>query len=418
MEKPPQKIESQDKRVVWDSKLKELEKVTDRLGMPIDGNILETIAGLNLLEIPTTSSCGGHLRSEEDHKIGFPYFGGHATNEPKTRFVGEQELRDKVAVKYGIDPKNVDRDKKSLHEYWDILADDDYQETEEYQAWMSQNEDIKNRIARLLEEFYQGAEVLPQVKLHIGRIYPGYRIETVYDSVIEALEKSGLSEEEMATKAEDYVRTAQEEMIRFTEFLKRKYLSDNSNIKNMPIQNTQKNDSESLENEDESKSFDLYAKDFGIDIGSLKNKSVLDAGCGSDASFVKYCLRHDINIVGLDINEPDLIDKELLKDHYVRGDLHAIPFSPDSFDLVIMRAVPADYPEAFRNIIPLLKSGGEFKISPLFLDDNDSVNTEITELLNSLNSDQFEVSKEVRDNQKTEDGRSYARYLVTIKRKL
>lgn len=187
----------------------------------------------------------------------------------------------------------------------------------------------------------------------------------------------------------------------------------------MPVQNVQ---DKSIENEvinkNESKSFALYAKDFNLSVESLKNKSILDVGCGSDASFVKYCLRHGINIVGLDKDGPDSTNKELLEGHYIRGDVHAIPFSPDSFDLVIMRAVPVDYPEAFRNILPLLKSGGEFKISPLFLDDNDSVSAEIKGLLSSLSPDQFETNKEVRYYQKTKDGRGYARYLVTIKRRI
>lgn len=225
MEKIPnfQKIEQEDKRLTWDNKLKELEKVTDRLGMPIDNNILETVAGLNLLEVSTSSSCGGHVRGEGEDRIRFPYFGGHAPDEPKARFVGEQELRNELATKYGIDPEDIDSDERSLHEYWDTIQSKDYQETQQYKQWMALNESIENRVNGLVEEFYRDIKTSPEIRLHMGHIYPGYIVETGDDSEMESLAKSGLSEEEVANKLEDRVRAAREEMDKFTKFLKTKF---------------------------------------------------------------------------------------------------------------------------------------------------------------------------------------------------
>lgn len=45
----------------WEKLREKFSRVTDRLGMPIDAEILETVVDLNALDIPTTMSCGGHI---------------------------------------------------------------------------------------------------------------------------------------------------------------------------------------------------------------------------------------------------------------------------------------------------------------------------------------------------------------------
>jgi hypothetical protein len=45
----------------WNELAEQFAHVTDRLGMPIDEPIMETVLALNALHIPTTMSCGGHI---------------------------------------------------------------------------------------------------------------------------------------------------------------------------------------------------------------------------------------------------------------------------------------------------------------------------------------------------------------------
>ncbi|EFH85042.1 hypothetical protein [Ktedonobacter racemifer] len=45
----------------WNALIDKFTKVTDRLGMPIDTDIFETVVALNALGITTTQSCGGHI---------------------------------------------------------------------------------------------------------------------------------------------------------------------------------------------------------------------------------------------------------------------------------------------------------------------------------------------------------------------
>ena len=168
---------------------------------------------------------------------------------------------------------------------------------------------------------------------------------------------------------------------------------------------------------EEKKTFDLYVKDFGIDLNAIKNKSIFDIGCGSDTLFVKYCLRRNISIIGMDTREPESADKDLLIDHYIQGNINQIPFPPNSFDLILIRAVPVGDYAMLKSILPLLKPNGELKLAPLFLDDNDLVSEEIEQLVSSVDPQEFEVSKQIREIQRTNSDREDTRYLLTIKRK-
>lgn len=46
---------------LWDETAEKFRKVTDRLGKPIDAGIFDTVVALNMLGIPTSMSCEGHL---------------------------------------------------------------------------------------------------------------------------------------------------------------------------------------------------------------------------------------------------------------------------------------------------------------------------------------------------------------------
>lgn len=45
----------------WNALVAQFEKITDRLGMPIDDEIFEIVIALNALNITTIMSCGGHI---------------------------------------------------------------------------------------------------------------------------------------------------------------------------------------------------------------------------------------------------------------------------------------------------------------------------------------------------------------------
>jgi hypothetical protein len=77
---------------------KKVDKITDALGMPIDEGIKEAVIMFNAVGLYTSSSCEGHL----DHGFPAPWIDVEVSNEPKERYVGENEIYRKVARKYNL----------------------------------------------------------------------------------------------------------------------------------------------------------------------------------------------------------------------------------------------------------------------------------------------------------------------------
>lgn len=175
--------------------------------------------------------------------------------------------------------------------------------------------------------------------------------------------------------------------------------------------------SEPILNLKELRSFDLYKDDFGLDLEDMAGKSVLDIGCGTDALFVKYCLKHNINIIGMDAREADRADREILKNHYIQGDVLNIPLMENKFDLILSRALfQYPYRMIIENVLPLLKPGGKFKIAPLFLDTNEKTRKEIEELRVLQDSLNVEISTDLVEMQETKSG-EVPRYSLTVIKK-
>jgi len=160
-------------------------------------------------------------------------------------------------------------------------------------------------------------------------------------------------------------------------------------------------------NEDEA-TFKTYLEDFQITPEYLKGKRILDFGSGSGAEFANYCLKNGLTdfIVSIDRREysredrvKSLIIKYLLSDidNFAEGKQHdssvkketipakkketipakrtfvtaegeALPFKPETFDLILARA-SIDNPNENRikiliNLINALRKNGEIRIAP------------------------------------------------------
>src|SRR6266571_1101863 len=63
----------------WQDLTDKVSRITDKLGKPVDPGILETVAALNALGIPTTASCEGHV----DWGTEAPWI-DIASNDPRT----------------------------------------------------------------------------------------------------------------------------------------------------------------------------------------------------------------------------------------------------------------------------------------------------------------------------------------------
>jgi len=171
----------------------------------------------------------------------------------------------------------------------------------------------------------------------------------------------------------------------------------------------------SIDSKEEEEAFGRYKKDFGFTVENLQGKSVLDLGCGTSLDFLKYCLRQEINITGMDARLPADIEDTLIKGHLVQGDIHRLPFKEEKFDLILCRALPDITITEIESILSLLKPGGEIKISPYFPDtnsDHKELIDEIKSLQKELNFTAFVVLVDIQITK----GEKFPRYTLTIKR--
>lgn len=177
------------KEKLWQEKSKEIDIITDRLGMPIDEGIKEMVIALQLLGINTTASHEGKL---DRHPI--PY----------------------------IDIESSDPEKDILEEKSDELFDSDRNKNEEElniidKKILRLNLEERKKIIILLEEFYQNRKVPfeSRLGLHVGA-RGKMRLQSQGADFQEI-------EEDEKIKAER-LKAFQDEMNAFKDFLKQKFL--------------------------------------------------------------------------------------------------------------------------------------------------------------------------------------------------
>lgn len=225
-EKAPKETEGEqksiksEKEIIWDNRQKEIEETKDALGKKIDERIKETAIAFNVMELPTSGSCEGHI----DRGIIAPWVEVSAPNEPEERFKGEKEIFQKVADKYGIPFEEV---KRGIHqEAWTeaIKESSKNEETPEYKQWRKENKKLKKRTKSLLEEFYKDRKVSPNLKLTISEGGEGvFRVHNGgkdYRPVPENLT------EKQRHKLTERLSKYQKEMKNFTKFLRDKYFEE------------------------------------------------------------------------------------------------------------------------------------------------------------------------------------------------
>jgi hypothetical protein len=171
----------------WKEMLEKVEQTKDSLGLHIDEGMKETIALLWCLGFQTTSSCEGHIER------GLPYpWVEFCTPEP----TGLKEAKGKI--------------KKKLRKQW---------EEENFKQRKKLIKLLQEFYSNRLEEFYKRKEVPYDTFLTLEPLgaYGTFRLQS-----LGARGTENLSLEEK----ERILKLYQEEMKRFTEFLKIKYFEN------------------------------------------------------------------------------------------------------------------------------------------------------------------------------------------------
>ncbi len=163
---------------------KEVENLSDKLGLKIDQGIKETVAVFRAMDFPTESSCAGHTNESGGEGYGFPY----------------------VRV-YAPAPQGWAEDKtnKELGE-----------------KWKQENLKFRLKIEPLLEEFNKMRTSTNDALLHLDNmgLFGAFTVESI----------GVKNSKKITSKEEAVVKTKlfQEEMRLFTEFLINKFLNKNS----------------------------------------------------------------------------------------------------------------------------------------------------------------------------------------------
>ncbi len=229
-EKPPEeRRETEEKEEVgkraekeraWEEKEEEVEEWVDALGEKIDPGIKEAVVALNMSGFPTSASCEGH----SERGIPAPWIEIEAPNEPAEQFVSEKKVYEEVGKKYNLNPEEVRKGtkRKARKAFLEVIEGLRGQElTPEFQKWAQQNKELEEKLAKLLTELYKDRSVPEDVKLqidHVGytpRLHNGGEIRPILRKLSER------KRQEYSQKLPYY----QEEMRKFTQFLRDKYFS-------------------------------------------------------------------------------------------------------------------------------------------------------------------------------------------------
>jgi len=206
-----------EKLRAWREKVVEVGRFRDALGEAVDERILNTVVGLNMLEIPTIASCEGHV----DRGRAAPWVDIQAPNRPKERFFDEDKIVEATARKYGVPVEDVRRDRH--HEAYVEATNTacDNGETPEFQNWQKENDALQKRVVDLLERFYRNRLVAESTRIQVDPSAEGFRMHNGGEDYFRNSRRI-LNDEERRTLA-DHLLQYQKEMDAFSEFLREKY---------------------------------------------------------------------------------------------------------------------------------------------------------------------------------------------------
>lgn len=201
---------------IWNSKIKELAGIKDNQGVPIDKDILETVAAMNLNGFPTVVSCAGHT---ESHPLTYPFVLGWALEKPKNRYTNDEMIRIKLA--HGWSSDQIELNPEASSEYYKYVSEHHLQETKEFKQWIKKNRKLQKEITLLLQQFYSNRKVPQYAKIYLAKPRILYLLMTGRKKTKDDLRNNTIKPDKIE-KIKREIIAGQNEMKLFTEFLKNK----------------------------------------------------------------------------------------------------------------------------------------------------------------------------------------------------
>ncbi len=191
---------------ILNNKINEAKAFRDRLGKGMDEGIIDAVGLFNAIGFNTTLSGEGHV----DRGNPGPYLHFKTENKPSEEFIGEVNKKAELFNKYNLN-KESDQETRSKisDEYEEYLNSVNYARTPEFIAWKEGNEEIKNKLQILIDEFYVDKNISELTKVFVFKIGGAVRLDTVPKN---------------SKDTKDLLVERQREFSDFVEFLKQKYL--------------------------------------------------------------------------------------------------------------------------------------------------------------------------------------------------
>ena len=193
----------------------------DSRGHGIDEGIQDVVVSFNVMEIPTSASCEGHVDSGVPH----PWVRVEADGKPEEQFEQEREVAERIAQERGVEIEQILRSRD--YEGWMRWREErkKYPETTAYQEWRKKQLELVQRIEELLRQFNLSRNPNEDVRLQCDDGPEAAHIENGGESDIPFFRLKEATEEIMEKRKERLV-ILQKEMRDFGEFLKQRYFEE------------------------------------------------------------------------------------------------------------------------------------------------------------------------------------------------
>lgn len=217
------------KKKEWSILVKKVKKLEDALGMPIDKRITKLVTALIANGFTTYGSCEGHT----NHSMGAPWVEIGAPGEPIERFVGENDALTQSAKDFGFDLE-IDKirgmkDRDLFVKIWESaqLKCRNNPETRDFKKWRRETKKLHKKMEIILDSFYENrnkSNKVVEIKIILFscgrfRIFSGGKNWMKDDFMLVKFCKTGHGAR---------LKTYQNEMNCFAEFLKNLYLTSST----------------------------------------------------------------------------------------------------------------------------------------------------------------------------------------------
>gem|GEM_PF-757899 len=232
----------EQRRNQWLAKQKEIDNLTDGLGLGLDDNIKDTVIALQVNGFNTRQSCEGHI----GWGCGAPWVDIQAAGTPEIifglkgdfifiqrQYEGQEEAFQQAAAENGISVEDM-LSRSNWDKYRELCRETNRscysnRETPEFQEWRQRNKDVRKSMEDYITKYHETKSVPEAEKIHFMNFEDSsFRI---YTGTSEDLFSNWESMSDNDKKAlGDRLESNRRAMSKFAQFLKESFLANGPEV--------------------------------------------------------------------------------------------------------------------------------------------------------------------------------------------